>query len=710
MTNGVRTPQPTVILYGGGVALASDPSGEVRAEEAHGLFAGDTRMLSTYRIEINGSRWQLLGRSRLGHGTARWEFQNPSLRDPSGDIEEGMLLFSLRRRVDGALHDDLTLRAFTPRAVRLRLTLQLDADFADIFEVKSESLPPRMNALRTPNKQGITLVYERGEFRRRLHVHFIPSGTPPIIVSSRVIFEIDLEPEAAWRCCVETIPEIDGRLLPVTDDLHEPESEPATRLSALAIRSDAILEHPFNRGQADLHALVIPQPGHPPLVAAGAPWFLALFGRDSLVTALMAGIDGSWIAEGALAALSKWQGTKRDDFRDEEPGKIPHELRHGELTRRGVLPYSPYYGTHDAPALYCLALWQAWRWTGKRSLLDAYLDTARKALQWCDEYGDQEGDGFQEYVTRSPKGYRNQGWKDAGDAIVHGDGTQPEPPLATVELQGYLFAARLAMAELLTERGHMRDAARMRSAAVRLQQAVEGRFWMPQHRFYAFALDRDKRLVDGIASNPGHLLWTGLPNPERAALVAKRLLEPDLFSGWGLRTLSSDNPAYNPLSYQLGSVWPHDTAIAAAGMWRYGLREEASTLLHAILNAATAFEEDRLPELFCGLDDACGFPVPYEKANSPQAWAAAVPLLAVQLFLGLVPDAPRQRCFLAPWLPAWLPRLEVRGIAIGGGRIDITVVRCDDKTEIEKLSATDISVVHETAESPLWGIPPRPMS
>jgi glycogen debranching enzyme len=341
------------------------------------------------------------------------------------------------------------------------------------------------------------------------------------------------------------------------------------------------------------------------------------------VTALIAGIDGSWTAEGALAALKRRQGTQCDDSRDEEPGKILHELRHGELTRRGILPHSPYYGTHDASSLYGLALWNAWRWTGHRCLLEAYLDTAQKALLWCDEFGDRDGDGIQEYATRSRKGYRNQGWKDAGDAIVHADGRQAEPPLATVELQGYLFAARLAMAELLSEQGHMAEAQRLRAAASRLRGIVEERFWLQDQGFYALALDRDKAPVAAISSNPAHLLWCGLPDPQRAMAVARRLLAPDMFSGWGLRTLSSDNPAYNPLSYQLGSVWPHDTALAAAGLWRYGLREEASVLMRAILSAAAAFEEDRLPELFGGIDCECGFPVPYARANAPQAWAAA---------------------------------------------------------------------------------------
>jgi glycogen debranching enzyme len=437
-------------------------------------------------------------------------------------------------------------------------------------------------------------------------------------------------------------------------------------------------------------------------VGAGAPWFYTLFGRDQLVAGLMAGLAGTWPVVGALASLAPLQATTRDDWRDAEPGKLPHELRRGELAYRGLIPHTPYYGTHDAPALFCLTLWHAWRWTGDRALLDAYLPTARAALRWCDELGDRDGDGLQEYATRSPRGYYNQGWKDSGDAIVDEDGNIAALPLATVELQGYLYAAKLAMAELLEARGEMRPAACLQEEAAKLRGLVEERFWLVDRGFYALALDGRKQQVASVSSNPGHLLWCGVPSRERAALVAQRLLAPDMFSGWGLRTLSSLHQAYNPLSYQRGSVWPHDTVLAAAGLWRYGLREEGSRLLRAILEAAGAFEEARLPELFCGLNRSEGLPVPYVEANVPQAWAAAAPILAAQLFLGLVPDVPRGRCYLSPWLPEWLPRLEVRGVAVGHGYLDVAIVRRGEKTAIERVWAEGVAAVEETTESPIW--------
>jgi glycogen debranching enzyme len=709
MNGGVRVPYPAVVLQGGGVALACDLDGQMLTEELHGLFAGDTRVLSTYRITMGGRPWRLLGRSPLGSATAQWEYENPPIRDSAGDIPAGTLLLSLRRRLDGALHDDLHIRVFD-RPVQVPLTLQLDADFADIFEVKRRSLPPRLMVGRQFGRDGVSLTYTRGGFRRGLQLTFRAPAPPPVFVGALVVFNLTLPPKGEWRCCLEAVPELDGELLALSCDPHGDEPDPLPDRPRLTVCAEPVLERPLERGRADLHALAVPQKAHPPYVAAGVPWFLTLFGRDSLMTALMAGLDGTWLAEGALAALGALQATARDDWRDAEPGKLPHELRRGELARRGEIPHTPYYGTHDTPALFCLALWHAWRWAGDRRLLEAHLDTARAALHWCDEYGDRDGDGLLEYATRSSQGYYNQSWKDAGDAILHADGRLAGLPLATVELQGYLFRARLAMAELHEAQGDAGEAERLRRAAGELRVRVEERFWLEDRQFYAVALDGDKRPVASITSNPGHLLWCGLPDPDRAAATAGRLLAPDLFSGWGLRTLSSEHPAYNPLSYQRGSVWPHDTLLAAAGLWRYGLREEASTLIRAVLEAATAFEDERLPELFCGLERAHGLPVPYEEANIPQAWAAATPLLAAQLFLGLIPDAPRGRCFVSPWLPTWLPTLEVRGIRIGSGTLDITVARRGVATVIEHREQKDLEVVESTVEAPLLGAPPSTTS
>jgi glycogen debranching enzyme len=695
------------ILFGGGVGLACGVDGELHAEELQGLFAGDSRVLSTYRLTIAGYGWRVLARCRLGPSTAQWDMQNPTVRSPAGDLDEGLIHCRLRRRVSGALHDCITVTSFMDRRITVRLSLQLDADFADLFQVKERSLPPRLGVERIPLGNALSFVYERKDFRRGLHVSFAASTGAPIFAGAQAIFDVGLEPRQSWRCCLEASPEIDGERLAFGGHPHLPDSAPGLgpdAARALAIESDPLVEAPFERGCVDLERLAMAGDGGP-FIAAGAPWFLALFGRDTLVTSLMAGLIGTWHVEGALAALASTQARADDAYRDAQPGKIAHELRRGELAHFHAIPHTPYYGTHDAPALFVLALWNAYRWTGDRELVREHLAAADSALRWCDERGDEDGDGLLEYRTRSRQGYRHQGWKDAEDAIPHEDGRQAELPLATVELQGYWYAARLAMAELLDAFGDGARARTLRDSARALRRRVEDAFWMEDAGCYALALDGKKSLVRSIASNPGHLLWCGLPDHDRARRVARRLLADDMFSGYGVRTLSSAHRKYNPLSYQLGSVWPHDSALFAAGLARYGLRQEAARVLRGVLDAAATFEQNRLPELFCGFERDDGPPVPYEKANVPQAWAAAAPILAVQIFLGLLPDTANGRCYVAPWLPDWLPRLSLHGIQIGDGQLEVTLARDGAATRLEHAKHPCLEVVVGAPPAPLWGAP-----
>ncbi|HEX3089151.1 MAG TPA: trehalase family glycosidase, partial [Ilumatobacteraceae bacterium] len=524
-------------------------------------------------------------------------------------------------------------------------------------------LPPRLDVVRTSKGEHLTLSYDRAGFRRALHIECStsdPRHRPVEFVGSQLIFELELAHGEEWRCCIHAEVEIDGVVQAFVGDPHGAELDLMPE-SAPTLQSEPLLQLPFDRGSADLRALAVAAE-ETPFVSAGVPWFMCLFGRDTLVSALMSGVLGAWPARGALAALGALQSTTRDDWRDSEPGKLPHELRRGELAFRKSIPHTPYYGTHDAPSLYCLTLWNAWRWTGDDSLLDLHMETAKRAMQWCDELGDRDGDGLQEYGTRSRLGYYNQSWKDAGDSVLEPTGELVKLPIATIELQGYLYAARLAMAELYEHTGDDAEGGRLRDSASALRDLVEERYWMEDEGLYAIALDGDKQPVRTVSSNPGHLLWCGLPSPERARRSVQRLVADDMFSGWGLRTMSSKHPRYNPMAYQRGSVWPHDTMLCAAGMVRYGHDDLAAMLVQGMLEAACAFEASRLPELFCGIERELGGPVPYAEANVPQAWAAASAPLAVQLFLGAVPDAVNGRCYLDPRLPDWLPRLEIDGV------------------------------------------------
>jgi glycogen debranching enzyme len=701
--SSAQVPPPVEILFGGGVALASSLEGEIRADELHGLFAGDTRVLSTLRITIAGQGWRPLARLRTGRGAAEWTFQNRQFRAATGPVEEGSLTLELRRRVAGSMHDDIRIRSYSPSLVRFSLIVQLDADFADLFEVKARAIPPRLQVQRMVRPDGLDLRYRHGRFERALKVSIADPSTPPRFSGASIFFDVELNHGDDWRCCVHAEPSLGGVPVPFIGDPHVEEPQPDEDPTAPTIICEAVLRRPFQVGQSDLSALEMTDGSGNRFVAAGVPWFLTLFGRDTLVVSLMTGLIGAGQAEGALEVLGELQADAFDDQRDAEPGKLPHELRRGELAHLGSIPHTPYYGTHDAPALYCLALWNAWRWTGDRGLMDRHMETVMRGLQWCDALGDRDGDGLQEYATRSDRGYYNQSWKDAEDAIVHEDGRLAPLPIATIELQGYLYAARLAAAELLDASGEAGEAVRQRRLANELRALVEDRFWMPEEAFYSLALDGNKRRVTSISSNPGQLLWSGLPMTARAHAVTERLFKEDLFSGWGIRTLSSSHPAYNPLSYQLGSVWPHDTLAAAAGMCRYGLQNEAHTLIRSILEAASCFEGDRLPELFCGFDRSEGPPVPYVEANVPQAWAAAVPILATQLFLGVIPDAPRGRCLISPSLPEWLPRLGIRDLSVGEGSLDLVIARAGDAVVIEEMHAREIDVERGYEEAPLWG-------
>jgi glycogen debranching enzyme len=420
--------------------------------------------------------------------------------------------------------------------------------------------------------------------------------------------------------------------------------------------------------------------------AGGAPWFVALFGRDALIVSLQTAMVYPDLARGALEVLARYQAKRRDDWRDAEPGKIMHELRRGELAHFKAVPHTPYYGTADATILYPILLHNTWRCTGDEALLRAHLPAAEKCLTWIDNYGDRDGDGFQEYATRSTQGYANQGWKDSGEALVYPDGSLVEGPTALVELQGYVYDAWHRMAQVFDALGEPRRATALRGKAQALFERFNDAFWDEKAGFYAFCLDGKKRRVMSIASNPGHLLWSGIVPPDRAARVVKRLMAKDMMSGWGVRTLSADHPAFNPYSYQNGAVWPHDNALIAAGFRRYGFDAEANLVIRDVLQASSHFVQHQLPELYSGLErDPNGFPVQYLGANVPQAWAAGASFAFLQVLLGFAPDAPRGKLHLDPHLPEWLPALTIADLRVGETKFDIAFQRNGDVTRFEVL-------------------------
>ena len=525
------------------------------------------------------------------------------------------------------------------------------------------------------------------DFRRDITILTKGGSSAPVYANGRISFNVRLEPRQAWHTCLIYEFGADGRPRRAPKHcVHEhltsqaAENRDGWQEKTLKITTSNEEFYRFYRQAIeDMSALRLPITGTDQMEfvpAAGVPWFVGLFGRDSLIVSLQNGPVYPDFARGSLDVLGRYQARERDDYRDAEPGKIMHELRTGELAHFKLIPHTPYYGTADATPLYLIVLHNAWRWTGDASLLDRHMETAERCLEWIDRFGDRDGDGFQEYQTRSSAGYENQSWKDSGEALVGLDGSLVKGPKALCELQGYVYDAWLRMADIYDARGEPDRAAPLRARADMLFKQFNEVFWDEERGFYAFALDGNKKPVWSVASNPGHCLWSGIVPPDRAERVARRLMASDMWSGWGIRTLSQAHPAYDPHSYQRGSVWPHDNGLIALGFRRYGLPEEAAMIARDVSEAARFFMQHRMPELYAGLQRSpMSFPVQYQGANVPQAWAAGSCFSLLHALLGLQPDAPDGKLYIDPFLPKWMPDLVLEELRIGDHAVDVSLRR-----------------------------------
>ncbi|MBX5467250.1 MAG: amylo-alpha-1,6-glucosidase [Firmicutes bacterium] len=685
---------PGLTIHQGGTFLVCDLGGEIGQGWEEGLYAADTRFLSRYRLTINGLAWQQVTSSATSYFAARVHALNPLIPGEEGDIPPGVVALVLHRAVGEGVHEDLDLTNYGDQAVRLHLEIRLESDFADLFEVKSRRLVRRgqLETQWNPETQTVSTRYRHGAFERAYHYQVARSDSPPYYANGRLTFVVTLPPRGRWHACGYHLLEYDGRVhAPLHGCADDPgdtaldclQREWIARTTKLATDVED-LAHLYRQAVEDLGGLRLHHQDMGRdlwIPAAGVPWFVTVFGRDSLIAALQTMWVEPRFALGTLQKLAQLQAQALDPWRDAEPGKMPHEIRFGELAQLNRVPHARYYGTADATPLYCILLHETWRWLGDPSLLHTYRETLEGCLQWIDRWGDLDGDGFQEYRTRSPQGYENMGWKDSGDAIVDPAGQNVPQPKALCELQGYVYDAWRRAAEIFWALDEGERARGLVEKAERLRVAVETRFWIEAEGTYALALDPQKRPVATVASNAGHLLWSGLCAPDRAHRVVRRLFAEDLWSGWGIRTLSSANPAYNPYAYQRGAVWPHDNGIIALGCARYGCYAEAGRIARAILDAARLFVSYRLPELFAGVPrDPHGFPVQYLGANVPQAWAAGSVFHLVQALVGLRADAPRGRLWVDPHLPDWLARLELQGLRVGTAVLDLAVERRGEAT------------------------------
>jgi glycogen debranching enzyme len=688
-----------IAIHQGQTVLLTETDGRVNWPSKCGLYFRDTRVISAWAIYANGEQWDLLNGGAVAPQAARIFLTNRYFATEDGPVAARTLGLVIGRQVDGGLHEDIEITNNSQKPARFNLEVAMRADFADIFEVKGDNIVRRGHIVTSwsARREILRMTYRNQDFCREVVVRTGDGdGEPTVYANGRLSFDIALKPGQAWhRCLFYDLVDGSKRFRASKECIHSSVTSGHSRnidewqRTVLKIEtSNEEFYRCYNQGVQDMAALRLPLQGtdHMFVPAAGLPWFVALFGRDSLIVSLQTMIVYPEFAAGTLKVLAQYQATERDDYRDAEPGKILHELRYGELAHFKLIPHTPYYGTADATPLYLIALHAGWKATGDRTLIERHLPNAEACLTWIGKYGDRDGDGFQEYQTRSTAGYENMAWKDSGDSVMYSDGTLVRGPKALCELQGYVYDAWLRMAEIYDELDNKRRANRLRRKATLLFKRFNEVFWDETSGFYAYALDGDKKKVLSVTSNVGQCLWSGIVAPKRAATVVKRLMQKDMWSGWGIRTLSSDHPSFNPYNYQTGAVWPHDNGLIALGMRRYGFDAEAAALARDISGAASHFLLNQLPELYAGLQrDPTGFPVQYLGANVPQAWAAGTPFVLLQAMLGLQQDAPRGKLYVDPALPAWLPDVTLIDLRLGRRRFDIRFWRNGKETLFEVL-------------------------
>jgi glycogen debranching enzyme len=679
----------------------------------------ETRLLSRYRYLLGGEPPRAVALSNVEQHTwlGYYIALPPGVKSEpdhgSGQMEvisQQTIELRLSRYVGDGLHEDADLTNFTQEKTSFRLTLDADADFADIDETKwGREQQGELKRVWRETASGAwelhfdysvehTYDNQEGEGTERLRCGLIVrvenATSPPLYENGQISFEVTLEPLGRWHACLNLTPYIDGRKLEQlygcrsfagTHNEHDRRRHiflrEATRFTAPPERTlTPIVLGTLGQARRDLAALRLydlDRGEREWTMAAGLPIYVALFGRDALTTAWQAAILGPDMMKGTLPELASRQGREVNDWRDEQPGKMLHEAHTGPLKMLNFTPRRRYYGSITTSGFYPVAVSELWHWTGDRELIRPLVEPAMKALKWLDEYGDPDGDGFYEYQTRSEQGVIHQGWKDSADAVVYEDGAQAVPPIATCEEQGFAYLAKLQMSEVLWWLDEKDQAKRLFREAEELKKRFNEAFWMEDEGFFALGLDPEKRQIKSITSNPGHCLATAIVDEALVPRTALRFIADDLYTGWGVRTLSSEHPSYNPYSYHRGSVWPVEHGTFALAFMRYGYHRVVELMAQGMFEAAALFDFYRLPELFSGhqRDDDHPFPAIYPQANSPQAWSASAVFCLLQAMLGLYPYAPLNMLLVDPYLPEWLPEITLENLRVGNATVTIRFYR-----------------------------------
>jgi glycogen debranching enzyme len=678
-----------VTLLEGTTFCICDPSGDMHPGGAQGLFVRDTRLISRFELSINGHSPEPLTPQSREPFACTFLSRMP----PAAGMADSTMLVTRRRVLNDGMHEEISLRNMSSEPLGVSLRIGVTGDFADVFEVKEGRLRDDATSV-----DGLSIDVDDDAIRLNREFASHVRGATIIgarhsdaeleVSASQLIWHAVVPARGTWSTSVQITPSLDGRDLTefrsaqaqasgIRSAGPEQRLEDWRRQSPLVKVSDPRLAAVFAASTEDLGSLRIFDPEHADraVIAAGAPWFMTIFGRDSLVTSWMVLPLDPALALGTLRTLASLQGSRVDPQTEEQPGKILHEMRFGMQASLWLGGGSVYYGSADATPLFVMLLGELRRWGLERRVIDELLPHADRALDWITTHGDCDGDGFVEYARSTDLGLENQGWKDSFDGVTFESGEIAKPPIALAEVQGYVYAAYLAKSHFCAEREDHDGASLWAQRAEELKERFNRDFWLSDKGYFALGLDGDKRQIDSLASNQGHCLWTGIVDAGKAAAVARNLTGPEMFSGFGIRTLATTNSAYNPMSYHNGSVWPHDNAICAAGLMRYGFVREAQQVAMGILEAAELFG-GRLPELFCGFDRAeFAEPVPYPTSCSPQAWASAAPFHLLRTLLRFDPSVPTGMLWCDPAVPERFLPLHIESLHVAGARVSVDVDR-----------------------------------
>ena len=698
-----------VVIKDENVFLVTSRDGGIPLSRGHGfgLYYHDCRYLRGYELCIAGASPTVLASTATKGDSAIFQLANQDIRSADGQlIPKETIGVKWARSLHGSvpsLHDSFTFENFGLSDVAFSIALTFGAQFEDIFAVRG-LFSEKLGDVRAPEwkDDALVLAYDGADGRRRSATIEL---TPAPVTREQCGARFDLKLASRARVTIDVhirltdAPEagVDGEAsapdaprepkllgdvklrgtVDRPDEVNEGDAKSGPKLHSDSLLLNAVIE----RSIGDLQMLLSSIDGQE-FFAAGIPWFATLFGRDSIVTALQTLAYEPAIARHTARLLAHYQGDRVDEWRDEQPGKILHSLRVGEMARLGEIPHTPYYGSVDATPLFLILIGRYVAWTGDIELFVSLRDNVELALHWMSTDADQNHDGYIEYASTSERGLINQGWKDSGDAIVDSDGHLADPPIALVEVQGYAYQGRMLIADLYERTGEAARAKELRDEAATLRERFNRDFWMEKENFYALALEKGDAQLTVISSNPGHALWAGIADDDKARAVVDRLMQPDMYNGWGIRTLSHEEKRYNPVGYHLGTVWPHDNSMIAVGFRRYGFDREAHQILSGLVEAAMHFDGYRLPELFAGFArDEYDDPVRYPVACHPQAWAAgSIPYL-IEAMLGLSPNAFEKRLSVVrPMLPEFVNHMEFRDIAVGAARVSLRFERTPENT------------------------------